>query len=428
MKTYLPLIFVAVSASMLCSCGYQTLADAEYLPQQVYMPAAVNGIYVVDDVAPDYGPSKYALDMEAGRLNIPLSIYRSGTDNDGAVTVALEVSLDSVRTLMDDGELDDESGVAPLLLPGDKMMVPDVINIPDGAETGTFNLSVDLDFLMSNPRTRYVTGIGMKSSDHDIVKTLNYIVVVIDTRFVVPTVTFTCRVTDDANYVVSFENASEYGFDYQWDFGDGSDIFVGEDPGTHQYPSSGRYDVVLTARGITGDIFTQLYNLRLWENITSKYLLNYGPFKRKDSGGKTGTLADWQYTPNVLGANGKGGFYLESGGVMDFYSSSKDMVNAKIYQTITLPAGNYRAAFTPHAFRGTNECCYVATAAAELPDIENVGSDDKVLGCFRWAESLDDDSYGFEFALSAETTVTLGFVVSNTAKSRVQISSVSLYK
>jgi hypothetical protein len=202
---------------------------------------------------------------------------------------------------------------------------------------------------------------------------------------------------------------------------------VGEDPGSHKYPSSGRYTITLTARGITEHQYTTTYSLRIWENITARYLTNYGPFKRKDSGGKTGTLADWSYTDNVIGTTGKGGFYLENGGVMDFYNSSKDLTNAKIYQTFTIPAGTYRAAFNPYAFRGTNDCYYVVASGSELPDIENIKSS-TVLGSYHWSSDIGKDQQGFEFTLSEETQVTLGFVVSNVKASRVQISSVALYR
>ncbi len=426
MKNFLPTIGIVAMGAIMYSCGYQTLADAEYLPQQVYMPAA-NDIYVVDDITPDHGPARYEIDMDARRLRIPLGIYRSGITDDGTVMATLELDPDSVRSLIDNGDMDDEAGVSPEVFPDEMVEIPQVVEVPDGFDVGAFELSVDLDFLMAHPKTRYVAGIRLREADCDIVGKLSYMIVEVNTRFIVPSVLFTCRVSNDTEYIVEFSNTSEYGSDYVWDFGDGSS-FVGADPGSHKYPSNGIYDIALSARGITGDIFRQIYTLKLWENITPRYISNYGPFKRKDSGGKTGTLADWQYTGNVIGSNGKGGFYLENGGVMDFYNSAKDLNDAKIYQTFTLPAGSYRAAFTPYLFRGVNRCCYIVSEGSELPDIGCVAEDNAVLGYFEWSEDIGRDTEGFEFTLDSETCVTLGFVVSNTAKSRVQISNVSLYR
>ena len=430
MKSYLQLICTVLSGTMLCACDYQTLADADYMPQQIYMPAVVNGVYVVDDIAPEHGAARYALDLEARKLNIPLSVYRAGVDNDGVVMASLTIDNDSVSRLIADADdvVVDADGNVPQLLPVDKVVIPSAVVLADGAETGVFDMAVDLDFLMAHPSTRYVTGILLESDDRSVVGALNYMIVEINTRFIVPSVSFTYKVTDDENYVVEFANASAFGFDYSWDFGDGSVQFEGAAPEPHQYPSSGMYEVKLSARGITGDVFSYLYNLRLWENVTSGYIANAGPFKRKDSGGKTGVLADWLYTDNVVGANGKGGFYLESGGVMDFYSSSKDMVNAKIYQSFTLPAGTYKAAFTPYSFRGTNECCFVVAEGGVLPDITDVDGNVAVLGSFLWSDELEREQQSFEFVVEKETQVAFGFVVSNRKGSRVQISNVALYR
>lgn len=428
MKHYLQLICAAVSGTLLYACGYQEVADADYMPQQIYIPAASEGVYVVDDIAPDHGPARYKLDLDSRKLKIPLSLYRSGIDNNGVVNASLVISPDSVNKLIAEEKLLDDDGTSPVLFPADKIAIPSMVTIPDGSGEGRFVMDVDLDFLMANPRTRYVVGIELQEADRNIVQTLNYMVVEVNTRFVVPSVLFTHKVTDDTNYIVEFTNASEFGLDYVWDFGDGSDAFEGESPEAHQYPSNGTYAVRLQSHGITGDIYSYIYDLRLWENITPQYIPNAGPFRRKDSGGKTGVLADWDYTDNVTAANGKGGFYLESGGVMDFYSSSADMVNAKIYRTFTLPAGTYRAAFTPYAFRGVNDCCFVVAAASGLPDLDAVATDSTVLGSFGWSEELADDQYGFEFELASETTVSFGFVVTNEKRSRVQIRNVSLYR
>lgn len=428
MRKYLSYIGILSIGTILYSCDYQSIGDAEYLPQQVYLPASVNGVYKVEDIAPDYGPVRYNIDLDARKLNIPLSVYRGGINNDGNVHVALEINNDSVNKLIAAGELLDELENNPELLPVNRMEIPSEVEISSGGEVSPFTMSVDLDFIMANPRTRYITGICINEADCSIASKNYYLIVEINTRFIVPKVLFSCRVIDDANYIVEFTNNSEYGQQYTWDFGDGTAIFEGEVPDNHQYPSNGQYKVKLTTLGITGDNFSYVYDLKLWENITSLYIANSGPFKRKDSGGKTGLLADWLYTDNVAGTSGKGGFYLESGGVMDFYNSSKALINAKVYQSFTLPAGYYRACFTPYSFKGTNNCYYLATTGTELPDTDNIEGNDAVLGYFNWSEDLGKETQEFEFEVKAESQVTIGFVVTNEAKARVQISNVALYR
>ena len=113
---------------------------------------------------------------------------------------------------------------------------------------------------------------------------------------------------------------------------------------------------------------------------------------------------------------------------MDFYSSSADLTNAKIYQSLQLPQGAYKIAFTPYKFTGTNTCYLVVYKGSELPDINNIENNPDVLGSYLWNEDVGEIEQGVEFSLDSNQNVTIGFIVSNQAKSRLQISSVNLYR
>ena len=92
---------------ILSSCEYETIMDADYPDQQVYFPAAQEGIFVIDNVpvptlaVPTPGNTyKFTVDLEAKKFSIPLGIYRSGVDNKGSFTVNIAVDTDTVSTLL----------------------------------------------------------------------------------------------------------------------------------------------------------------------------------------------------------------------------------------------------------------------------------------------------------------------------------------
>lgn len=117
-------------------------------------------------------------------------------------------------------------------------------------------------------------------------------------------------------------------------------------------------------------------------NVTSKYILNAGsPFVASAMNGtRWGTLKDWKANTAALSHGGYGGYsYDGDGATLDLESGwgSPAILNGKLWQTITLPAGTY--AFDASGsgtwkWQGTKDVCYVvaAPAADELPDYANI--------------------------------------------------------
>jgi len=415
---------------MFYSCEYNNIVDANYPGQLIYMPGAKNGIFVIDQVIePVVNPTpgalfRFTLDQTNKKFVVPLSVYRSGIDNKGNIEVRIRTDEDTIAKLKTiSGMLPDNT----LLLPANSYTFTPTVVIKDGDEIAKFNLSIDFDFLRANHGKSYAIGVNISSDDRKINKSLSTMIIVINTSFLIPVIDFTPTPDITNGKTINFINHTLYGTGYSWDFGDGAAVSTDISP-IHTYASYGTYTVRFAATGLIGNSSIER-TIKLWENLTNTYFPNPGnPFLRSDSrAAKTGNLKDWSFTPNVQ-TGGYGGFYLETGGgVMDFYSGS-GLTNAKIYRTIDLPAGEYKTGFINAGFTGTNNCYFAIALGNQIPDIETIETSNNVLGKFHWNTNISSATNEVSFKLDSPQTVTIGFVVSNTAKSEIKINSVFLLR
>jgi len=143
------------------------------------------------------------------------------------------------------------------------------------------------------------------------------------------------------------------------------------------------------------------------ENVTSQYLKNAdAPIQYSEwDGSRWGIPADWTTNDAVRNANGYGGFEMKSG--VGFFSMEAGwglpaVENGKIYQTITLPAGNYSFEIDLGENGSAGTKYIVAAEGDELPDFEYVA--DQSLGY------AGVTSGKISFELPEQTVVSLGFV------------------
>jgi hypothetical protein len=159
------------------------------------------------------------------------------------------------------------------------------------------------------------------------------------------------------------------------------------------------------------------------------------PFAVTDDGywewGRFGTAAGWTHSPSTgyltVDNNMENRMVLITG-----YGLNGDapMRNAKVYQTLSLPAGNYRFCVHVYWIAGTsgNEVYAVAAKGLTLPDTEALMFDSNVLAMdLRGPWSSDTDVY-CSFILEESAAVSLGIVANVYPASDVQISSFSLEK
>lgn len=165
-------------------------------------------------------------------------------------------------------------------------------------------------------------------------------------------------------------------------------------------------------------------------DITEKYIRNAGnPFIRDDNqshGDRFGQLKDWQFNSEA----GKNGTYDNIGGqgrLTLWIWDNGTITNGKIYQTFTLPAGEYKFEADVSNIDGTLENTWLLVAAGDqLPDVENVST---ALGAARIVNN-SNKQISAAFTLSAETKITVGFTgtFTNPAEQTIRVNKVSLIK
>lgn len=240
---------------MLSSCKYQKIADDAYPPQKIYMPAAVYGNFVINTVALPVGnvPTpgntyRYLVDTIARQFIVPLGVYRSGINNDGAFTVNIAVNTDTITKLQ---AIAGKLPVGTLLLPSSEYSIVPSVEMKDGAEIAEFDLKVNLDSMLANfpGQKNYALGITISSAARATNPLLATTVVVIGTVMMKPTASFNAAVTSNVK-VWNFTSTSLMTIGYRWNYGDGSATDTIAAP-VHTYTTSGTYTVTLAALGIT---------------------------------------------------------------------------------------------------------------------------------------------------------------------------------
>jgi len=239
----------------LTSCQYQEIANADYPAGLIYLPAALQGIYSIDNLPtatladPTPGNTyRFTVNTAKNEFNVPLAVYRSGIDESKKLLVNIAVNTDTINTLIATDTLNMKNTE---LLPSGKYTLPSSVNVKKDSTLGYFNLLVDLDFLKANAQKKYALGITISSNDSKSNHLYNTVVVLIYTKILTPVPDFTFAI-DDSTKAVTFSNASKYATSYTWDFGDNS-TSTDKSP-NHSYVLSGNYDVILSATGIAGDV------------------------------------------------------------------------------------------------------------------------------------------------------------------------------
>ena len=129
------------------ACGYEEIVSMDYPDSKIYLPTAVNGIYVINDIpssstaVPTPGNTySFKIDPVNNAFNVALAVYRSGLNRDNNVSVNLEAYPDTITSLIAAGNtlLD---GVE--ILSSDKYSIPSNLQIAAGKDYESFFLSVE---------------------------------------------------------------------------------------------------------------------------------------------------------------------------------------------------------------------------------------------------------------------------------------------
>ena len=168
------------------SCDVK-IVNADYPSQKIYLPAAVeSNIYTVDQANISTGstptpgnPYQFLIDYDEGTFTIPLSVYRSGINNDGAVNVDVWFDEELVYDAILNGELADDVEVitSDILLED----VPGNVVVQDGQSSAMFNVVLDYYYLLDRPDSQLAFGISIDCDDRELNEDASRLIVVIDT-------------------------------------------------------------------------------------------------------------------------------------------------------------------------------------------------------------------------------------------------------
>lgn len=249
------LMALCVFALMLVSCKYQEIANADLPAPILYMPAAVNGIFNIDDVPQrlDFLPTpgqayRFTIDLTKNKMIVPLGVYRSGLDRSGAVSVDIAANSDTITKLVTAAKLP----ATTTILPAAKFTLPATCALVSGKEIGTFDLEIDLDYLKSLPNAVIAVGVGISSSALKVNPLLKTTIVVIYTKLLVPTANFSANIDANDKSKVIFLNTTTFAVKHLWNFGDSKTDTL-KAP-VHNYTASGTYNVSYTAIGVLGTV------------------------------------------------------------------------------------------------------------------------------------------------------------------------------
>jgi PKD repeat protein len=247
------------------ACHYDEIAPIEYADGLLYLPAAFNGTYSIDELTkipltPNPTPGyacRYTLDKEANLFEIPLSVYRGGVEPGGAIAVEITVNNDTINKLIEEEMLPDTVKI----LPADKYALENKLNMTAGQRTAPFTLSIPFDFLVNAAPDVYVLAIGISSEGQASNPLLNTVVVLIDTRIMKSAPDFDFEIDKNNGKKVSFTNNSAHALSFAWNFGDGQTSK--ENNPVHTYENAGDYDVVLTTIGLNDAEITCTKRVRI---------------------------------------------------------------------------------------------------------------------------------------------------------------------
>ncbi|WP_308991132.1 DUF4998 domain-containing protein [Mariniflexile litorale] len=178
------------------------------------------------------------------------------------------------------------------------------------------------------------------------------------------------------------------------------------------------------------------------DDVELVYVLNREiPFVSSDKSGRWGNLTDWTTNDAAKNHGGYGGWDSNSTGVFNIESGwgSPSITNGKVYQTLTLEAGNYKFKCSPRAKNGgidsgytiPEDFVYLAVAeGTDLPD-SNAGvleTDPTTLGFVRFEKTMTPDMFEIMFTLTETKTISFGISTTQGQSRFCVIESFSLEK
>ena len=163
-KTFFLSVLIALIFS---GCEYQDIRSATYPDNQIYMPAAKNGVYIINSATPDsVSPAtqgsayRYKIDVPNNQFIIPLGVYLSGVKAQAGFSVSIALNTDTITSL-----LSQVTYAGYDVLPPANLKIPNNVDFAKNQQDATFNITIDYDFLKANFTKKYLLAITVSSVD-----------------------------------------------------------------------------------------------------------------------------------------------------------------------------------------------------------------------------------------------------------------------
>lgn len=315
----------------------------------------------------------------------------------------------------------DSYGIANIYMP-QALNVSGGINanyaVPTGTDSSTYNYSIDA----TNEKLNIILGVAQASTfkaegytvnivtDADTIELLKFNSILDNTTLLMPASLYTLPASvsvpagqSEATFSLSLDIAQLKSSDYA-----GKKLALAV-----RIKSAGKYGVASNAGVTIVIVDVDALVIGPSKDISSQYLKNTStPFAvaGMHSGGRWGTLADWNANLAAKSHNGFGGYASDEGGTIDMESGwgSPAIHNGKIWQTTKspLPAGTYTLDVSDLDWQGTKDPAYIVAAPGldTIPDYGDVNGNTTIHYTLFSNPKIT-------FTLTEETKVTVGFVV-----------------
>jgi hypothetical protein len=166
-----------VAGSLFAISCEKSVSDQDFGSTSIYMPQATvsGGMY---NVPAGRDSSSFNYDIEGGKVNIMLGVYRSGKSAAQAYSVNVVANADTINTLIASNALDPNTTV---VLPSAMFTMPSTVAVKDGDNKATFYLSVDKAQLKNYAGKKLAIGVKLTNpSKYTLHSTLSSAIVVIN--------------------------------------------------------------------------------------------------------------------------------------------------------------------------------------------------------------------------------------------------------
>ncbi|WP_140160511.1 hypothetical protein [Algoriphagus antarcticus] len=161
------LIIIIIIALLSFSCNNDMIVDANFPEPLIYLPLASTGILDISEPDTSETP-QFFLNPEGSKLIIPVGVYRSGLTNLSNATIDILANTDTLLSMGFD---------LSLILPQDKSIFPESIEMANGSELAIFEVEIDRQYLIDTDLEEVVFALTVNSAQVESNEELNTLVI-----------------------------------------------------------------------------------------------------------------------------------------------------------------------------------------------------------------------------------------------------------